>query len=67
MNLADFYGEVGDEYQAIGKLWKENWDRMIPFFAFPQEVRKSDLHDQCGGGIASRAAEDHQERGALSE
>lgn len=40
MNLADFMAKWGDKYKAIGKLWKENWDRIIPFFAFPQEVRK---------------------------
>jgi putative transposase len=33
-------GEWGDKYKAIGKLWKENWERVIPFFAFPAEVRK---------------------------
>jgi putative transposase len=28
------------KYSAIGKLWREHWDRVIPFFAFPVEVRK---------------------------
>jgi putative transposase len=27
-------------YPAIGRLWREQWERVIPFFAFPQEVRK---------------------------
>jgi putative transposase len=38
--LADFTAEWGAKYRAIGKLWQENWDRVIPFFAFPAEVRK---------------------------
>jgi putative transposase len=38
--LEEFVGKWGDKYQAIGKLWKENWDRVIPFFDFPVEVRK---------------------------
>jgi putative transposase len=38
--LADFTAEWGTKYRAIGKLWQENWDRVIPFFAFPAEVRK---------------------------
>jgi putative transposase len=28
------------KYPAIARLWREQWDRVIPFFAFPQEVRK---------------------------
>ena len=28
------------KYPAIGRLWRENWERVIPFFAFPDEVRK---------------------------
>jgi putative transposase len=30
----------GGKYQAIGKLWSEQWERVIPFFAFPPEIRK---------------------------
>jgi len=40
MNLAIFMEKWGGKYQAIGKLWKENWERVIPFFAFPEDVRK---------------------------
>jgi putative transposase len=38
--LMDFVSAWGAKYRAIGKLWQENWDRVIPFFAFPAEVRK---------------------------
>lgn len=27
-------------YPAVARLWRENWQRVIPFFAFPQEIRK---------------------------
>lgn len=40
MNLETFNATWGGKYRAIGKLWKENWERVIPFFAFPEEVRK---------------------------
>lgn len=40
MNLESFIATWGHKYKAIGKLWKENWERVIPFFAFPEEVRK---------------------------
>jgi putative transposase len=37
----DFFRERwGGKYQAIGKLWGEQWERVIPFFAFPSEIRK---------------------------
>jgi putative transposase len=38
--LTEFIARWGDRYQAIGKLWKDNWDRVIPFFEFPPEVRR---------------------------
>jgi putative transposase len=40
MELTEFIGRWGSKYQAIGKLWKENWERVIPFFEFPPDVRR---------------------------
>jgi putative transposase len=40
MNLESFMATWGGKYKAIGKLWTENWERVIPFFAFPEEARK---------------------------
>ena len=37
--LAEFEAKW-TKYPAIGRLWRENWQRVIPFFAFPEEVRK---------------------------
>ena len=28
------------KYPAIARLWREQWERIIPFFAFPEPVRK---------------------------
>jgi putative transposase len=28
------------KYPAITRLWRDNWNRVIPFFAFPLEMRK---------------------------
>jgi putative transposase len=38
--LDEFIAKWGGKYQAIGKLWQENWDRVTPFFDFPAQVRK---------------------------
>jgi putative transposase len=38
--LADFVAKWGQKYQAIGRLWKEHWEHVIPFFEFPPEIRR---------------------------
>lgn len=38
--LTDFIAKWGSKYQAIGRLWKDNWERVIPFFEFPADVRR---------------------------
>jgi transposase-like protein len=30
----------GDKYRAVIRLWRNNWDNIIPFFQFPPEIRK---------------------------
>jgi putative transposase len=37
--LSQFEGKW-PKYPAIARLWREQWERVIPFFAFPEEVRK---------------------------
>jgi putative transposase len=33
-------GPWGKKYAAIAPLWRRQWDQVIPFFAFPPEVRR---------------------------
>lgn len=33
-------GPWGQRYPAIALSWRRNWDRVIPFFAFPEAVRR---------------------------
>lgn len=33
-------GEWGKKYAAIGQSWRRAWTEVVPFFAFPEEVRK---------------------------
>jgi len=37
--LTEFEGKW-PKYPAITRLWRDQWERVIPFFAFPEEVRK---------------------------
>jgi putative transposase len=39
MQLSEFESNW-PKYPAIGRMWREHWERVIPFFAFPIEVRK---------------------------
>jgi putative transposase len=38
--LADFEDKWGDKYPTIGQSWRRNWDKVIPFLAYPPELRK---------------------------
>jgi putative transposase len=38
--LSEFEEKWKKKYPAISRLWREHWERVIPFFAFPAEVRK---------------------------
>jgi putative transposase len=38
--LAEFATRWNGRYPTIAALWQRNWERVIPFFAFPAEIRK---------------------------
>ena len=33
-------GEWGKKYKVIVESWERNWERVVPFFSYPEEVRK---------------------------
>ncbi|MCP4309154.1 MAG: IS256 family transposase, partial [bacterium] len=33
-------GPWGEKYPAIAQSWRRNWEQIIPFFAFPESVRR---------------------------
>jgi putative transposase len=39
--LEAFEKGVGQKYPMISKSWRANWQRVIPFLAFPREIRKA--------------------------
>jgi putative transposase len=41
LELTGFIAKWGHKYQAIGRLWKENWERIAPLFDFPPEIRRA--------------------------
>ena len=38
--LEDFEKKWNKHYPMIGKSWRSNWERIIPFLDFPNEIRK---------------------------
>jgi putative transposase len=40
MALDEFSAKWDATHPTISQVWRRNWDRIIPFFAFPAEIRK---------------------------
>ena len=40
LRLDEFEEKWGDKFPPIGKSWRRNWEQIIPFFAYPEAVRK---------------------------
>lgn len=38
--LKEFEGKWDDRYPSIGQSWRRNWEKVIPFFTFPQDIRR---------------------------
>ena len=38
--LGDFEAKWNDKYPSIGQSWQRNWQQVIPFFAFPKDIRR---------------------------
>ena len=39
-NLREFEAKWDGKYPTIGQSWRRNWEQIIPFLAYPQEIRK---------------------------
>ncbi len=40
LRLDEFEEQWGNKYPPIAQSWRRNWEQIIPFFAYPQAVRK---------------------------
>ena len=48
-------GPWGQRYPAIGQSWRRAWGEVIPFFAFPDEVRRIVYTTKCHRGAELQA------------
>ncbi len=39
--LDAFEEQYGRDYPAIVRSWRTNWERIIPFFDFPKDIRRA--------------------------
>ena len=39
--LGEFEQQWDGKYPSIGKMWRRNWTGIVPFFAFPAEIRRA--------------------------
>ena len=39
--LREFEQQWDGKYSSIGKMWRRNWEGIVPFFAFPVEIRRA--------------------------
>ena len=38
--LEEFEKKWDEKYPSIGQSWRRNWEQVIPFFAFPKDIRR---------------------------
>ena len=59
MRTGGVRGQVGQKtHPMISQIWRRNWQRIIPFFAFATEIRKDPkFADRTGALVASGGAE----------
>ena len=38
--LAEFEAKWNDAYPPVAQIWRRNWERIIPFFDYPPEIRR---------------------------
>jgi hypothetical protein len=60
-------GPWGRKYPPIAASWRRHWEEVIPFFAYPADVRKNYLHHQRHRIAAHASAQDHQNARSLPE
>jgi len=40
LRLGEFEAAWGKKYPAIGQAWRRAWNEVVPFFAYPPEIRR---------------------------
>lgn len=40
MELSEFAGQWDGKYPTISRMWRRHWERIIPFFEYPPEIRR---------------------------
>src|SRR3954452_14784539 len=54
--LTAFEASWGERYPMIGNTWRETWEHVIPFLAFPPDVRRSSTRPTRSRRCTARSA-----------
>ena len=57
----------GQKYPAIGQSWRRAWSEVVPFYAFPGDVRRILVHHKCHRGAQFQAAPGGQGQGPFPQ
>ena len=60
-------GPWGKKFPTVVAAWRRAWSHVIPFFAFPPQIRRGDLHHQRDRERQREAAQDHQDPWTLPQ
>uniref|UniRef100_A0A375HEM6 Mutator family transposase n=1 Tax=Cupriavidus taiwanensis TaxID=164546 RepID=A0A375HEM6_9BURK len=55
----------GEKLPMIAQSWRRAWEHVAPFFVFPPEIRRVDLHHECHRKPEYTVAQDLQNPRAL--
>ena len=58
-------GDWGRKYPAIAPSWRRQWVEVVPFFAFPDEVRRIVYATNAIEGLNAKIADLQRARDAL--
>jgi putative transposase len=40
LRLERFAEKLGSKYPSVSPIWRRNWERIVPFLAYPEEIRR---------------------------
>jgi len=67
MQRDEFARKWDATYPMVSQIWRRNWERIIPFFAYHRRDPEGDLHDQHDRVAEHVAAQNHQDARVVPE
>lgn len=65
--LEEFSAKWDRSHPTISQIWKRNWERISPFYAFPPEIRRIIYTTNAVESLNMSLSEDHQDARIVSQ